>query len=246
MGDPGEYDPYANSDLAAESSATFNKTSKPFGATAKRELNVNIYGADTPGPGRYDPVKEGCQQLGQPTLTEGHASAFRSGSSQRPMSDALKTPGVGTYDPDITSVKTAVNNSGASMNGKGDRFRPDPSMTEDVGPGAYDDDKIKSLANDAKEEAARSSKKKPAFGATSSQRVAPYSLAGTPAPGYYQPMSPRFVSPSRQLTDRKTPGSAQRPRSAPLGPSPKGTPTASPKSTPRKGKSPLGGTKSKA
>ena len=76
-GDPGAYDPFTNTEIAAESSMTFNKMSKPFGSTAKRELNVNIMGGDTPGPGKYKPERPEA-------AADANVSVFSSGSAQRP------------------------------------------------------------------------------------------------------------------------------------------------------------------
>jgi len=191
LGDPGAYDADQMTSLAATSSQTFNKTSKPFGATGKRELNVNIYGADTPGPGRYEPKRPEAQ-----TTIEG---VFSSGSTQRPAADTHKVPGSGTYDPDVGAVKPVVKNAGASMNGFFDRFKPEASATEDTGPGAYSDEKAKSLAEDSVLAVQRYSKKKPAFGNTSSQRLLPFSCQATPGPGAYEPMSPRIKD---ELFDR--------------------------------------------
>ena len=168
FGDPGAYDPDVVTSLASTSSQTFNKTATPFGSTAKREMNVDIFGQDTPGPGRYDPKRPEAQ-------SDTNESVFRSGSTQRPASDQLKTPGAGTYDPDVGSVKPRANNSGASINGKGGRFKTEESMTGDVGPGAYNDDLVKSLAEDSSLAVSRASKKKTGFGATTPQRLLPFS-----------------------------------------------------------------------
>merc|ERR1712178_415884 len=135
----------------------------------------NIFGADTPGPGRYEPKRPEAQ-------SDTNESVFRSGSTQRPASDIHKVPGAGTYDPDVDSIKPMISNMGASMNGKFDRFQQEPSATEDVGPGAYNDEKIGSLVEDAELAVSRNSKKKPAFGATSIQRALPFQPTDTPAP----------------------------------------------------------------
>merc|ERR1719230_167162 len=122
-GDPGSYDPFVNTEIAAESSMTFNKMSKPFGSTAKRELNVNIMGGDTPGPGKYKPERPEA-------AADANVSVFSSGSAQRPASDAHKVPGAGTYDPDVNSVRPDVTNAGSAMRGRSQRFKADESMTE--------------------------------------------------------------------------------------------------------------------
>jgi len=201
-GDPGAYEASAATAVGAGSSQTFNKTSTPFGSAAPRELNVSIFGADTPGPGRYDPVRP------EPTLSAS-TNSFLSGTTQRPTS-ITKTPGAGTYDPDVGSVKPVVKNAGASMQGKFDRFRDAEPMTEDVGPGAYDDDLHLSLAEDAKELVKRASKKQPPFNTTTAQRTVSKYGQGTPAPGSYYPLEPR---------EREA-----RPRSRPKSPAKKGSP----------------------
>jgi len=82
------------------------------------------------------------------------------------------------------------------MGSRDPRFKEDPVMTEDVGPGAYDADYVGSLEADMKDLMSKSSKKKPAFGATGPQRASTQK-SEVPAPGYYQPLSPRFKSPAR-------------------------------------------------
>jgi len=206
-GDPGLYDPYTNSEVAAESSQTFNKTSTPFLATQKRELNVNIFGAETPGPGRYEPKRA-------ESAIASSTNSFMSGTTQRPTS-VVKTPGSGTYDPDIGATKPTVKNMGANMQGHFDRFREADSTTEDLGPGAYDNDKAKSLAEDAVAMAARNSKKMPPFGTTSAQRVRPDANTGTPAPGSYYPMEPRESSPARRRSKGRSPSPAKSPTKSP-------------------------------
>jgi len=202
-GDPGAYDPFAGQELADESTATFNKTNTPFGATAKRELSVNIYGADTPGPGKYEPTRA-------ESATDANRSVFASGSAQRPASDQLKTPGAGTYDPDINAVKRDARVGAVSMGGKFDRFKQEAQMTEDVGPGAYNAEAFGSLESDMKTLMAKGSKKKPGFGTTGAQRGA-YQKSDVPAPGSYQPLSPRFKSPSKiKSTSPKRKGSGHK------------------------------------
>ena len=228
-GDPGAYDPFTMSELAAESSMTFNKTSKPFGATAKRELNVNIFGADTPGPGKYDAVRPDA-------ATDANRSVFSSGSSQRPAIDTHKVPGSGTYDPDLNAIKPNVNNSGAALRGRDQRFKNEASMTEDIGPGAYDSEVNGSLFEDAKKTTAKASKKNVPFGLSAPQRGVDVE-SETPAPGFYQPISPRFKdarSPARSSPVVRSPAPSVR--------SPSSSPLSTPKSRTKVRKSPLGGT----
>ena len=63
QGDPGAYDPYMNSDIVATSSFTHNKTQKPFMSTSTRELGMNLYGEDSPGPGAYHPTPTFAEEL---------------------------------------------------------------------------------------------------------------------------------------------------------------------------------------
>ena len=185
-GDPGSYDPFTTTEIAAASSATFNKTSKPFGSTAKRELNVNISGADTPGPGKYDAVRPEA-------ATEASRSVFSSGTAQRPAVDATKVPAPGTYDVSIDAVKPDVTNAGNAMRGRGKRFDESvTSMTEDVGPGAYDSDLYNSLYTDAKAAMSRASKKKVPFGSSSQQRLVFYQPS-VPGPGAYDGEKTQYV-----------------------------------------------------
>ena len=191
-GDPGMYDPYENSQIAATSSQTFNKTSKPFNSTAPRELVASVFGVDTPGPGKYDAKHPDAE-------TDANASVFRSGTSQRPPAATSKTPGVGTYDPNLNSIKAGAT-SVAKFSDDNLRFSVDPPQTENaIGPGAYDSEKIGSLSYDASVTLSKGSKTNPAFGVTSAQRALPLNALAVPAPGHYQPMSPRFKD---QLSQR--------------------------------------------
>ena len=118
QGDPGSYDPYTHTDLVASSSFSHNKSHKPFGSTSGRKFGMNLYGADAPGPGAYDPEKP------HPS-TNPNNSIFRSGSSQRP-NNKTRVPGAGTYSPNHKSVHANMRNAGASMRGTGDRFAEEP------------------------------------------------------------------------------------------------------------------------
>ena len=135
QGDPGAYDPYTNSDLVASASFTHNKTSKPFMATSTRDLAMQLYGEDAPGPGAYQAAES---QKKQYPAVDPNISVFRSGSLQRPKNDT-PVPGSGTYSPNLKSIYANQRDSGAQMRSAGGRFREDQSMTEPiVGPGSYD------------------------------------------------------------------------------------------------------------
>ena len=186
-GDPGAYDPYTNSDLTATSSFTHNKTSKPFMSTATRELGMNLYGEDAPGPGAYQAADSKKKQY--PSVNPS-VSVFRSGSLQRP-SNHTHVPGSGTYSPNLASIYANQRDSGAQMRSAGGRFLQEASMTEPiVGPGSYEQ-LDGSLYVDAQKSMSKSSKIRPAFGATSNQRSLPFLPQDTPGPGSYEPLEPR-------------------------------------------------------
>ena len=199
QGDPGSYDPYTHTDLVASSSFSHNKSHKPFGSTSGRKFGMNLYGADAPGPGAYDPEKP------HPS-TNPNNSIFRSGSSQRP-NNKTRVPGAGTYSPNHKSVHANMRNAGASMRGTGDRFAEEPTSTEEsIGPGAYEQE-TGTLSMDAQKSVDKGSKLKPAFGATSDQRALPFLAQDNPGPGAYQPLSLRHSkrrspSPSRKGTPK--------------------------------------------
>ena len=67
------------------------------------------------------------------------SSAFRSSSSQRMKAATEDTPGVGSYDPRMSSVEPSCNSSVSGMKAKSERFKAE-SMTTDpaVGPGAHE------------------------------------------------------------------------------------------------------------
>ena len=53
VGDPGAYHPHVASELAAKAQFTHNRQKSGFGANEIRELRLQLYGDDTPGPGQY-------------------------------------------------------------------------------------------------------------------------------------------------------------------------------------------------
>jgi len=188
QGDPGAYDPYTNSDLVASASFTHNKTSKPFMATSTRELAMQLYGEDAPGPGAYQAAESQKKQYPQ---VDPNISVFRSGSLQRPKNDT-PVPGSGTYTPNMGSIYPNQRDSGAQMRSAGGRFREDQSMTEPiVGPGSYEQLEG-SLYVDAQKSVSKTSKLRPAFGTTSSQNALPFQPQDTPGPGSYEPLEPRI------------------------------------------------------
>ena len=187
QGDPGAYDPYMNADLVASASFTHNKTAKPFMQTSSRELAMQLYGEDSPGPGAYMAADAAKKQY---PAVDPNISVFRSGSLQRPKNDT-SVPGSGTYSPNMQSIYANQRDSGAQMRSAGGRFREDQSMTEPiVGPGSYEQ-LDGSLYIDAQKSVSKTSKIRPAFGTTSSQNALPFLPQDTPGPGSYEPLEPR-------------------------------------------------------
>jgi len=193
QGDPGAYDAYVNSDLVASASFTHNKTSKPFMATSTRELAMQLYGEDAPGPGAYQAADSAKKQY---PAVDPNISVFRSGSLQRP-SNHKPVPGSGTYTPNMASIYANQRDSGAQMRSAGGRFREDLPMTDPiVGPGAYEQ-LDGSLYIDAQKSVSRQSRIKPSFGSTSNQRSLPFLPQDTPGPGSYEPIEPRTKKSNR-------------------------------------------------
>jgi len=193
QGDPGAYDPFVNADLVASASFTHNKTSKPFMATSTRELAMQLYGEDAPGPGAYQAADSAKKQY---PAVDPNISVFRSGSLQRP-NNHTPVPGAGTYSPNMASIYANQRDSGAQMRSAGSRFRENQSMTDPiVGPGSYEQ-LDGSLYIDAQKSVSKSSKIRPAFGTTSSQNALPFLPQDTPGPGSYEPIEPR-VSKTNQ------------------------------------------------
>jgi hypothetical protein len=193
QGDPGAYDPYMNSDIVATSSFTHNKTQKPFQATSTRDLAMQLYGEDSPGPGAYQAAESAKKQY---AAVDPNISVFRSGSLQRPKDDT-PVPGAGTYSPNMASVYANKRDSGASLRSAGGRFRVEQSMTEPgVGPGSYEETSG-TLLLDSQQAVLRSSKIKPAFSTTSPQRSLPFLPQDTPGPGSYEPLEPRLGKAKR-------------------------------------------------
>jgi len=199
QGDPGAYDAFTNSDIVASASFTHNRTSKPFMATSTRELAMQLYGEDAPGPGAYQAAESQKKQYPQ---VDPNISVFRSGSLQRPKNDT-PVPGSGTYSPNMSSVYANQRDSGAQMRSAGGRFREDQSMTEPiVGPGSYEQLEG-SLYIDAQKSVSKTSKLRPAFGTTSSQNALPFLPQDTPGPGSYEPIEPRSTKSKTKMAPMK-------------------------------------------
>ena len=90
---------------------------------------------DTPGPGAYDHNKDQLFDK-KPSCP---SSAFRSSSSQRMKAAVEETPGVGSYNPNMTAVEPRCNAGVSGMRGKSNRFTVEQSTTDPgVGPGSHD------------------------------------------------------------------------------------------------------------
>ena len=197
QGDPGAYDPYMNSDLIASASFTHNKTSKPFMATSTRELAMQLYGEDAPGPGAYQAAESQKKQYPQ---VDPNISVFRSGSLQRPKNDT-PVPGSGTYSPNMASVYANQRDSGAQMRSAGSRWGHEQSMTEAmVGPGSYEQLEG-SLYVSAQKSMSKASKVRPAFGSTATQRPV---IEDSPGPGAYEPIEPRVQKSKKKPATPKS------------------------------------------
>ena len=186
QGDPGAYDAYANSGLAANAAASFGRANRSgngaFGATSAREMKLDLLGEGTPGPGSYDAKKA------QGLFDKMPSSSFRSSSTQRAKTRNEDTPGVGSYQPSMSSVEPSSNNAGSSMRGRGARFKTEASTTDaDVGPGAYESHMDGSLATTVAKSVERMSRSNPGFGSRQPARELPYQKdqADMPGPGAY-------------------------------------------------------------
>lgn len=195
-GDPGAYDPQNGSAISARASFSHNKMSQPFGSKSARDLQVDIFGQDAPGPGTYSPAQAQAYLL--PDLSSVR-SAFASSSQQRPMADHAAVPGPEVYSPNRGSITPKIRDSGASMRSASARFvradHPDSMCStkstseETVGPGLYDSHEHGTIAQKSARSLERASKLKPAFGSISSARKLPHAkpVAPGPGPGAYQP-----------------------------------------------------------
>jgi hypothetical protein len=193
IGDPGAYDPLKSMSIEGNMSFTHNKNPKPFNSGAPRDLNLAIYGRDSPGVQTYAAMEAAKKNY---KYVDDNACVFTSGSLQRP-SPANSFPGPEAYSPVMTSVYPNVSNGGASMRATCNRFRhmthPDhlggtQNMTDErIGPGAYDSHNHGSIHLRSQRQLMRMSKLRPGFGTVSPQRQLPHRKSITPGPGHYQP-----------------------------------------------------------
>jgi len=132
VGDPGAYNPYDNSTLAAQTSKSFNKSQQTgaggFGTKVKRaELSVPN---DAPGPGTYDAKLPEAPEAKQ-------GSAFASQTKRGAYLPKAQTPGAGEYDPATAQEKIAGGDS--MFKNKDERFKKSMELeyAAHVGPGSY-------------------------------------------------------------------------------------------------------------
>ena len=133
MGYPGAYDPYTQSELATTSKKSFGRSNRAgmgdFGGKEKREMNLELMGENTPGPGAYnggDRMRTG-KVAALSAMDSGEkmpSSSFHSKTAQREKQQNLHVPGAGAYTPSYTLTQDArmSANSGAGMRSKGPRF----------------------------------------------------------------------------------------------------------------------------
>ena len=152
-GDPGAYDPHTLKELASTSKKSFAKSMRSgagdFGGKEKREMNLELMGEGTPGPGAYnggDRMRNG-KVAALAAMDSGEkmpSSSFHSKTAQREKALNLHVPGAGAYTPNLalTQDSRMSCNSGAGMRGKGSRFVGADKLARDQnaepGPGAYE------------------------------------------------------------------------------------------------------------
>jgi len=204
--DPGSYN---LTDVGSQASSSFNRLNAighgAFGSSTERTLKLDVRDS-TPGAADYSPL------VPRPMAStaadyDAAGGAFRSESPQRPRKLLPSaSPGVGAYDPNMTSVEPHIQSGGILM-GTGHEARfPSDSLGGSgretgpgVGPGSYDD-KSGTIAQTAAQIHARMSLCRPAFGGKWKARELPFERVGmmdymsTPGPGAYEARSPSQLS----------------------------------------------------
>jgi len=151
-GDPGSYDPYTNTELAATSKKSFGRSNRAgmgdFGTRDQRELRIDVMGEKTPGPGAYngDVMMKDGKKANLSALDSGEkmpSSAFKSKSAKDVKQHNEHVPGAGAYTPQFNAIQPALaQNPAHSMKAKGNRFKSGDSFeraqADEPGPGAYE------------------------------------------------------------------------------------------------------------
>lgn len=134
VGDPGAYNPYAESSLSA-AGKTFNRSIAAgagfFGSTSTRGIvSPPVQGKDSPGPCAYDTHPQRRVEC-KPS------AAFLSQSPRgMPLPGSVSAPGAGTYSP---KYDDAPRGGAAVFKSTEPRFKHDREreLMAEVGPGKY-------------------------------------------------------------------------------------------------------------
>merc|ERR1719247_1333370 len=176
VGDPGAYNPYDNTTLAAQTSKSFNKSQQTgaggFGTKVKRaELSVPN---DAPGPGTYDAKLPEAPEAKQ-------GSAFASQTKRGAYLPKQQTPGAGEYDPAMAQEK--INGGDSMFKNKDERFKKSMELeyAAHVGPGSYAQGQMTIESSMGK----TTSKLGAAFNTTQKKDFVLGANADTPGPGSY-------------------------------------------------------------
>jgi hypothetical protein len=200
-GDPGAYDPHTLKELASTSKKSFAKSMRSgagdFGGKEKREMNLELMGEGTPGPGAYnggDRMRNG-KVAALAAMDSGEkmpSSSFHSKTAQREKQQNLHVPGAGAYTPHWTAIEAAPSNPANSLNAKGARFEKTTQVTDPmVGPGSYESHLEGSLQVSVSKAVSKASRANPGFGTLTLAHDLPFVDAvqdamDDPGPGAYE------------------------------------------------------------
>jgi len=200
-GDPGSYDPYTLQELATTSKKSFGKSfrsgSGGFGTRDQRELQIEVMGEKTPGPGAYnggDMTRAGRKAAlaAMDTGEKMPSSAFKSKTAKDVKQHNEMVPGAGAYSPAWTSIEPAPSNPSMHMKAHGQRFESIKQVTDPmVGPGAYESQKEGSMAELVKKSVSKASRANPGFGTLMPAHELPFldevqDAQDMPGPGAYE------------------------------------------------------------